>query len=70
MSKVQIKVMDNGSLRVSGDFEVIDAEGNVFPTKEVVSLCRCGKSARKPYCDGSHRGVFESVERAVPAEEQ
>ncbi|MFS0781086.1 CDGSH iron-sulfur domain-containing protein [Bacillus sp. 1P06AnD] len=68
MSKVQIKVLDNGSLRVTGEFEVIDVDGNIFPTKETVSLCRCGKSSRKPYCDGSHREGFNSVERAVPAE--
>lgn len=67
MSKVQIKVNDNGSLRVTGDFEVIDVDGNVFPTKEAVSLCRCGLSSRKPYCDGSHKGKFQSAERAVPA---
>lgn len=65
MSKMQIKVMDNGSLRVTGDFVVIDMDGNEFPTKEAVSLCRCGLSAKKPYCDGSHKGKFQSVERTV-----
>lgn len=66
MSKVQIKVMDNGSLRVTGEFEVIDMDGNIFPTKEAVSLCRCGLSSKKPYCDGSHRGQFDSTVRATP----
>lgn len=66
MSNVEIKVMDNGPLRVTGEFEVVDVDGNVFPTKAVVSLCRCGLSAKKPYCDGSHRGQFESVVRAAP----
>ncbi|WP_019242125.1 MULTISPECIES: CDGSH iron-sulfur domain-containing protein [Bacillus] len=65
MSKVEIKVMDNGPLRVTGEFEVIDVDGNVFPTKSVVSLCRCGLSEKKPYCDGSHRGQFESTVRAT-----
>lgn len=64
MSKVQIKVLDNGSLRVTGDVELIDAEGNVFPAKPAFSLCRCGLSNKKPYCDGSHKGKFESVVRA------
>ena len=34
MEKVQIKVMDNGSYRVTGDVELIDVDGNVFENKE------------------------------------
>ncbi|WP_062356096.1 CDGSH iron-sulfur domain-containing protein [Bacillus kwashiorkori] len=64
MEKVQIKVNDNGSLRISGDVELVDAEGNVFSTKKTFSLCRCGLSNNKPFCDGSHKGNFESVVRA------
>ncbi len=64
MSKVQIKVNDNGSLRVTGEVELIDAEGNVFPTKNVFSLCRCGLSKKMPFCDASHKGQFESCVRA------
>lgn len=62
--RVQIKVNDNGSYRVTGDVELIDAEGNVFETKKVFSLCRCGLSKRKPFCDGTHKGNFESCVRA------
>ncbi|MFE8702578.1 CDGSH iron-sulfur domain-containing protein [Cytobacillus sp. FJAT-54145] len=64
MSKVQIKVMDNGSLRVTGDVELIDVDGNVFETKQAFSLCRCGLSAKKPFCDGAHKGNFDSCVRA------
>lgn len=64
MSKSKIKVRDNGSLLVQGDFELVDADGNVFETKPTVSLCRCGLSDNKPFCDGSHKGKFESVVRA------
>jgi CDGSH iron-sulfur domain-containing protein 3 len=64
MSKVQIKVNDNGSFRVTGDVELIDAEGNKFETKETFSLCRCGLSQKMPFCDGSHKGKFQSVVRA------
>jgi CDGSH-type Zn-finger protein len=63
--KVTIKVNDNGSLRVSGDVELVDAEGNVFETKPSFSLCRCGQSAKKPFCDGTHKKIgFESAPRA------
>ncbi|PLR99831.1 CDGSH iron-sulfur domain-containing protein [Bacillus sp. T33-2] len=69
MSKVQIKVNDNGSLRITGDVELVDAEGNVFPTKPTFSLCRCGLSKNKPFCDGSHKGIFQSVVRAPKPED-
>jgi CDGSH iron-sulfur domain-containing protein 3 len=68
LTKVQIKVNDNGSLRVSGDVELIDGEGNVIVTKPAFSLCRCGLSNNKPFCDGSHKGNFESTVRAEKAE--
>ncbi|CAM4041944.1 hypothetical protein BAMA_09920 [Bacillus manliponensis] len=64
MGKVQIKVNDNGSFRITGDVEMIDAEGNVFPVKPAFSLCRCGLSEKMPYCDGSHKGKFNSIVRA------
>ncbi|CAN7336106.1 CDGSH iron-sulfur domain-containing protein [Bacillus sp. AFS015802] len=64
MTKAQIKVNDNGSFRVSGDVELIDADGNVFPTKQVFTLCRCGLSTNMPFCDASHKGKFESCVRA------
>jgi CDGSH-type Zn-finger protein len=61
MSKTTIKVNSNGSLLVSGEFEMIDKNGNKYDLggRDKVSLCRCGKSANKPFCDGSHRGHFE-----------
>mgnify|MGYP001251090760 FL=1 len=64
MSEVIIQVRDNGSLRVSGPVILLDAEGNRFETKEQFSLCRCGMSQNKPFCDGSHKQGFESAPRA------
>lgn len=65
MSKATIRVNNNGSYLVTGNFEIVDAEGNVFETKKAVSLCRCGLSEIKPFCDGSHRKKgFESVVKA------
>ena len=34
-----------------------DADGNPLQIQPVMSLCRCGKSAQKPYCDGSHSKI-------------
>lgn len=56
-----IKVNNNGSLRVEGEFEIVDANGNKFGLdgRTVISFCRCGLSENKPFCDGSHKGKFE-----------
>jgi len=67
----RITVKTNGSLRVEGDFELLDAEGNRFDLggRTAVSLCRCGHSADKPFCDASHtRAGFQacSQARALP----
>jgi len=64
-NKVIIKVNDNGSLRVTGEVELVDAEGNPFEHKPSFSLCRCGASNNKPFCDGTHKSIgFESAPRA------
>ncbi|QGH33015.1 CDGSH iron-sulfur domain-containing protein [Gracilibacillus salitolerans] len=63
--KVQLKVRDNGSILVTGDVELVDAEGNPFETKPKFSLCRCGASKNKPFCDGSHKEIdFQDQIRA------
>lgn len=49
MPQIQIKVNDNGSLRITGDVELLDGEGNVYTTKPSFSLCRCGLSNNKPF---------------------
>ncbi len=61
MAKTKLTVNSNGSLRVEGDFEIVDAQGNVYGLagRELVSICRCGLSKNKPFCDGSHKGHFE-----------
>ena len=53
--RVKIFVKPNGSLRVTGTVDFVDSEGKVIETKENFSLCRCGQSKEKPFCDGSHR---------------
>jgi CDGSH-type Zn-finger protein len=59
--KVKITVKPNGSIRVEGDFELnYTKPGESEVTVEQVeayskSLCRCGHSKQKPFCDGAHR---------------
>lgn len=64
LAKATITIRDNGPLLISGDVELVDAEGKVFETREQFALCRCGLSEKKPFCDGAHRKGFESTVRA------
>ena len=53
--RVTMRVKPNGSIRVTGTVDFVDADGNLIVSKTDFSLCRCGQSKEKPYCDGSHR---------------
>ena len=59
MARTKITVNSNGPIRVEGEFEIVDPTGKAFGLagRTVVSLCRCGHSANKPFCDGSHNRV-------------
>jgi CDGSH-type Zn-finger protein len=64
MAATKITVRNNGSLRVEGDFELVDADGRPFGLagRTSVALCRCGHSAKQPFCDSAHKTCgFESV---------
>jgi CDGSH-type Zn-finger protein len=65
---VTIRLRPNGPLLVEGPVTIVDQNGNVFPInpdKPAVALCRCGHSANKPFCDGTHKTCgFESIELA------
>ncbi|UPT68892.1 MAG: (4Fe-4S)-binding protein [Sphingobacteriales bacterium JAD_PAG50586_3] len=52
-----VEVSPNGPLLVYGNIKIKDAEGNETIKNKVTALCRCGQSANKPYCDGTHRKV-------------
>jgi CDGSH-type Zn-finger protein len=52
-----IEATENGPLVVRGAIEVKDAAGRVTPKEGATSFCRCGSSANKPFCDGSHSRV-------------
>ncbi len=54
---VKITVNRNGSNRIEGEFTIVDPEGNEYGLagRTIISLCRCGHSENKPFCDGSHK---------------
>jgi len=56
MAATKVTINTNGSIRVEGDFEIVDPTGKPFGLagRTAIGLCRCGQSANKPFCDGSH----------------
>ena len=59
MAATKITVNHNGSIRIEGDFEIVDPEGRAFGLggRTILSLCRCGQSQNKPFCDGTHATI-------------
>jgi uncharacterized Fe-S cluster protein YjdI len=52
---LELRASENGPLLVSGGVRIVDAEGIVLYEGEKAALCRCGGSANKPFCDGTHQ---------------
>lgn len=60
MATTKITINSNGSLKLEGDFEIVDKSGTAYGLggRTVVSICRCGLSKNLPFCDGAHKGQF------------
>ncbi len=55
---VTITACPDGPLLVRGNFDIVTSAGEAVPRhRRTVALCRCGLSAIKPYCDGSHKAA-------------
>lgn len=85
MAEVTIEIRNNGPYRVYGEVSLVDHEGKPVPVpegkrktspegKSWISLCRCGGSVTKPFCDGAHSRIgfigaqeaIEKTERSQP----
>jgi len=75
---VKAIIQNNGPIRLEAsdpsELAIFDAAGKTFGLagRTVISLCRCGQSANKPFCDGAHKregfqSVCEARELAPPA---
>lgn len=71
---LKITIRNNGPLAVdltTGELELVDHEGNPVPLPEgktTITLCRCGASTRKPFCDGTHSRIgFQGANAAREA---
>jgi CDGSH-type Zn-finger protein len=56
-TNVQIEVKKNGPLRVITEKMEIDVQGEKIMKESAASFCRCGKSQKQPFCDGSHKEI-------------
>jgi CDGSH-type Zn-finger protein len=66
---VKITVRPNGPLRVEGPIKLTDADGREWDLtgKPAISLCRCGASQNRPFCDGSHKVIGFQCTATPPA---
>lgn len=55
--RAEIGIVDDGPLFVSGGVPVQRSDGIPVETRNRMTLCRCGQSSNKPFCDGTHREV-------------
>ena len=54
---VEITAYPDGPYLVRGEFELHTVEGGVERRRKTIALCRCGRSAIKPFCDGTHKTI-------------
>lgn len=55
-AEVEVRLCPQGPLLVRGATTVRGADGQSYPvTRSVVAVCRCGKTGRAPWCDGTHK---------------
>lgn len=52
--RAEVIIKEGGAIRINGELTVHLPDGKVLQT-DTISLCRCSRSARQPFCDGSHR---------------
>ena len=52
---IQLTAVPDGPYRLEGQVRILDRDGRAVPDRgSPVHLCGCGRSADKPFCDGSH----------------
>lgn len=58
--RLTIRCRENGPLVLPPEFTIVDHRGQPIPLpvgKELIALCRCGASEKKPFCDGRHKQI-------------
>lgn len=52
--EAKLNFVKDGPIKLMGEIEIVDTAGITVKIQQSTSLCRCGNSGNKPYCDGSH----------------
>jgi uncharacterized Fe-S cluster protein YjdI len=56
-TETTVQPRTNGPLFLRGNLKFVNAKGELLREDTRVALCRCGQSANKPFCDGTHRAI-------------
>jgi len=51
-------VLENGPIKVTGNFRLYDKDKNPIEAGKDVYLCRCGNTSNPPFCDGTHVSLW------------
>ena len=54
---IEIQIMKDGPIVVTGKIKLTDNDGKEYKTYSITSFCRCGNSNNQPFCDGMHRKI-------------
>jgi CDGSH-type Zn-finger protein len=67
--ETRIIVRPNGPYLVEGPLTVVDIEGREYKSdRPRIALCRCGNSANKPFCDGTHQRIGFDAPSVAPGD--
>ncbi len=64
----KISALKNGPLKLASTEPILFRDGDVIPTGKQALLCTCGKSDKKPFCDGAHVAAGFKSERDIEEE--
>ncbi len=54
MAEVNITPSEDGPYVITGPVSLTDVDGREIEHPDPMTLCRCGRSSNKPFCDGTH----------------
>lgn len=66
---VSLRFQKDGPILLTGEVEVVDADGTVIALQKSTALCRCGASETKPFCNGAHEKIGFKAPEGLGAKE-
>ncbi len=64
-----LRVRENGPLAILADLRVVGPDGGIDATHQRATLCRCGASKNKPWCDNTHHDIAFAASGEPPSKE-